>query len=59
MDGNTFCEKLLYEKKVAIVPGGAFGDCGEGYARISYAYSVKHINQALERIDDFVKSIKK
>ncbi|MBE6631725.1 MAG: aminotransferase class I/II-fold pyridoxal phosphate-dependent enzyme [Ruminococcaceae bacterium] len=58
MDSNTFCERLIYEKRIAIVPGTAFGDCGEGYARISYAYSIKHIEQALERIESFIKEIK-
>ena len=59
MTSNEFCEKLLYEEKVAIVPGTAFGECGEGFARISYAYSVKHINTALEKIEKFVKKYKK
>ena len=57
--GNEFCEKLLYNYRCAIVPGSAFGDSGEGFARISYAYSVKHITSALERIDAFVTDIKK
>ncbi len=57
MSSETFCERLLYEGKVAIVPGTAFGDCGEGFARISYAYSLKHIAQALERIEDFLKTL--
>ena len=59
MSGETFCEKLLYNYKCAIVPGEAFGDCGAGFARISYAYSIKHITSALERIDTFVTDIKK
>ena len=58
LSSDEFCNRLLYEKKCAIVPGPAFGSCGEGFARISYAYSVKHITQALERIDEFVKSLK-
>ena len=57
MTSEEFCERLLYEAKVAIVPGNAFGDCGEGFARISYAYSVKHITEALERIERFVKTL--
>lgn len=57
--GNEFCEKLLYNYRCAIVPGSAFGDSGEGFARISYAYSVKHITSALERIDAFITDIKK
>lgn len=58
LTSEEFCEKLLYEEKVAIVPGTAFGDCGEGFARISYAYSVKHITQALEKMERFVKKLK-
>lgn len=57
MTSDRFCERLLYENKCAIVPGTAFGKCGEGYARISYAYSVKHIGQALERIGEFVSKL--
>ena len=59
MPSDKFCEKLLYSYKCAIVPGEAFGDSGDGFARISYAYSVKHITTALERIDAFVTDIKK
>lgn len=55
---EEFCERLLYEHKCAIVPGTAFGAGGEGFARISYAYSIKHITQALERIEAFVKTLK-
>ncbi len=58
LTSEEFCERLLYEEKVAIVPGTAFGDCGEGFARISYAYSVKHITQALEKMERFVKKLK-
>ena len=58
LSGDVFCEKLLYDYKCAIVPGSAFGESGEGFARISYAYSVKHITAALERIDAFVTDIK-
>ena len=58
MDSETFCERLLHEAGVAIVPGTAFGKCGEGFARVSYAYSVRHIEQALERMDDFLKKIR-
>lgn len=55
MSSEAFCNELLKETHVAIVPGTAFGSCGEGFARISYAYSVKHIETALERISGFVK----
>ena len=58
LSSEEFCEKLLYEHRCAIVPGIAFGAAGEGFARISYAYSVKHINQALERMEAFIKTLK-
>ena len=58
LTSEAFCEKLLYKHKCAIVPGIAFGAAGEGFARISYAYSVKHINQALERMEAFIKTLK-
>ena len=57
LSSEEFCIRLLYENKVAIVPGTAFGECGEGYARISYAYSVKHISTALEKIAEFTKKL--
>ncbi len=57
MSSETFCERLLYEAGVAIVPGTAFGSCGEGFARISYAYSMKHIITALEKIDRFISTL--
>ena len=59
MTSEEFCNRLLNENSLAIVPGTAFGDCGEGFARLSYAYSVKHIAGALERLEDFVKKFKK
>lgn len=55
LKSEEFCEKLLYEKNVAVVPGNAFGASGEGHIRISYAYSLKHLTAALERIEEFVK----
>ncbi len=55
MTSEEFCEKLLKEKHVAVVPGNAFGECGEGYIRVSYAYSTAHINEALRRIGQFLK----
>lgn len=57
LSSEEFCERLLYEYKCAIVPGTAFGENGEGFARISYAYSVKHISEALKRIESFVKTL--
>ena len=58
LSSDEFCNRLLYEKRCAIVPGTAFGEGGEGFARLSYAYSVKHIDKALERIEDFLKTLK-
>lgn len=58
LSSEEFCERLLYEHRCAIVPGTAFGESGEGFARISYAYSLKHLSQALERIEAFVKTLK-
>lgn len=58
MTSEEFCERLLYEEGVAIVPGTAFGACGEGFARISYAYSMKHITTALEKTEHFIQKIK-
>lgn len=55
LTSEEFCEKLLYQKEVAIVPGDAFGACGEGYARISYAYSVDHLQTAMVRLRDFLR----
>lgn len=54
MTSEEFATKLLQEEKVAVVPGTAFGDCGEGYLRISYAYSIENLKLALERIERFV-----
>lgn len=58
LSSDEFCEKLLYDEHCAIVPGTAFGKSGEGFARISYAYSVDHICKALERLDAFLQKIK-
>ena len=55
MGSEEFCEKLLFSKKVAVVPGNAFGDSGEGFVRISYSYSVAHLSEALSRIEAFLK----
>ncbi len=57
LSSDEFCERLLYEYDCAIVPGNAFGASGEGFARISYAYSLKHIEAALERIETFVRKL--
>lgn len=57
MTSDEFALKLLEEEKVAVVPGSAFGDCGEGFLRISYAYSLQDLKRALERIERFVKRL--
>jgi len=57
MTSDEFCERLLYSKKVAIVPGTAFGDSGEGFVRASYCYSIEHIKEALLRIGEFLQEI--
>ncbi|MBR5376985.1 MAG: aminotransferase class I/II-fold pyridoxal phosphate-dependent enzyme [Lachnospiraceae bacterium] len=54
MTSDEFALKLLEEKKVAVVPGTAFGDCGEGFLRISYAYSIENLKEALSRIEEFI-----
>jgi len=56
MKSEEFCEKLLYQEKVAVVPGTAFGKCGEGFIRCSYAYSLETIKEALNRIERFINS---
>lgn len=59
MTSEEFCAELLKEQKVAIIPGSAFGNCGEGFARISYAYSLKHLQEAMKRIERFLEEHKK
>lgn len=58
LSSEEFCEKLLYGEKVAVVPGNAFGDSGEGFIRISYAYSFDHLMEAVKRIEKFVNELK-
>ena len=57
MTSEEFCEKLLKSKKVALVPGTAFGDSGEGFVRASYCYSIDHIKEALSRIGEFLSEL--
>lgn len=57
MTSDEFATRLLKEEKIAVVPGTAFGDCGEGFLRISYAYSIDDLKAALERIDSFIKKL--
>ncbi|MFA6866742.1 MAG: aminotransferase class I/II-fold pyridoxal phosphate-dependent enzyme [Clostridia bacterium] len=58
LTGDEFAEKLLYSKKVAVVPGSAFGECGKDFIRISYAYSIDKIEIALDKIEEFLQEIK-
>ena len=58
LTSDEFATRLLKEEKLAVVPGNAFGDCGEGYIRISYAYSVEQLKTALERLKNFVERLK-
>ena len=57
MTSDDFATTLLKEEKVAVVPGTAFGACGEGFIRISYAYSLKQLKEALERIQRFTERL--
>ena len=57
MTSEEFCGRLLHERRLAVVPGTAFGDCGEGYVRCSYAYSIENIKEALSRLNEFIKSL--
>ncbi len=58
MTSEEFAERFLEEEKVAVVPGTAFGDCGEGYLRISYAYSLDNLKLAIGKLADFVKRLR-
>ncbi len=57
LSSEEFCNRLLMEQKVAVVPGTAFGESGEGFVRISYSYSVNHLLEALSKIEKFVNSL--
>ena len=57
MTSDDFCTRLLKEEKLAVVPGTAFGDCGEGYIRISYAYSLDNLKTAMERLENFISRL--
>lgn len=57
LTSEEFCERLLNEKKVACVPGSAFGDGGEGFIRISYCYSIEELELALNKIEEFIKNL--
>ncbi len=58
LSSEEFCTRLIMEKKVAVVPGSAFGQCGNDFVRVSYSYSLKHLKTALEKIREFVKELK-
>ncbi len=58
MTSEEFATRLLQEEKVAVVPGTAFGDCGEGFLRISYAYSIEDLKKALERLENFINRLR-
>ncbi|MCR5670448.1 MAG: aminotransferase class I/II-fold pyridoxal phosphate-dependent enzyme [Butyrivibrio sp.] len=57
MTSDEFCTRLLKEEKLAVVPGNAFGDCGEGYIRVSYAYSLENLKAAMERLERFISRL--
>lgn len=58
LTSDEFCVQLLEQQKVACVPGSAFGDAGEGFIRVSYAYSIDHIREAINRIDEFMNNFR-
>lgn len=58
LSSEEFCERLLESQKVAVVPGNAFGQSGEGFIRVSYAYSLKHLREALKRIQAFIENLR-
>ncbi|MBQ6570310.1 MAG: aminotransferase class I/II-fold pyridoxal phosphate-dependent enzyme [Clostridia bacterium] len=57
LSSDEFCEKIIYSQKLAVVPGNAFGESGEGFIRVSYSYSVKHLAEALGRIEKFIQEL--
>jgi aminotransferase len=58
MTSEEFAMQLLEEEKLAVVPGSAFGDCGEGFIRISYAYSIQELKEALARMERFITKLR-
>ena len=58
MSSEEFAERLLMEEKVAVVPGNAFGECGEGFLRVSYAYSIEDLKEALGRVEHFIRRLR-
>lgn len=58
LSSDEFCERLILEKHVAVIPGTAFGECGEGFIRVSYCYSIDNIKKAIDKIGEFVEELK-
>ena len=58
LTSEEFCTRLIMDKHVAVVPGTAFGESGEGFVRISYSYSLNHLKEAISRIEEFLNEIK-
>ena len=58
MTSEEFASRFLNEEKVAVVPGTAFGECGEGFLRISYAYSLNSLKEALDRLERFIAKLR-
>ena len=58
MNSEEFCNRLLEEERVAVVPGTAFGSCGDGHIRVSYAYSLRNLEEAVKRIGRFVHGVR-
>ena len=58
LSSEEFCKQLILSEHVAIIPGTAFGECGEGYVRVSYSYSVAHLQKAIKRIKRFLNNLK-
>lgn len=59
MTSEEFATELLNQQKLAVVPGTAFGDCGEGFVRISYAYSLDNLKKAMNRMEAFITDLRK
>lgn len=57
LTSDEFCERLIMSKRVAVIPGNAFGECGEGFIRVSYCYSIENIREAVRRIEEFIKEL--
>ena len=58
ISSDEFATRLLREKELAVVPGTAFGDCGEGFLRISYAYSIEQLKEAMGRLEEFITGLR-